>query len=90
MSKTKFKFQVGDMVKASSKIGKHVFTYWAKNRPISPVRLSDEQTKTLKNTDIAIVISKKRSWYSKNEYEVRFMQTGIKVILPEEQLKWAK
>jgi hypothetical protein len=87
----KSKFQVGDLVKASSKITKGVYTKWGKaNRPIDCTLINDELKKTLQNTDVGMIVEKKKSWYGRMEYEIKFMKTGLTIILPEEQVKWAK
>lgn len=87
----KTKFQVGDLVKASSKITKGVYTKWGKgNRPMNCVLINNELKKTLQNDDVGMIVMKKKSWYNKMEYEVKFMKTELTIIVPEEQLKWAK
>jgi len=91
----KSKFQVGDLVRASRKIEKEKGIYtrkWTReNRPVDRVRITDELKKTLRYDDIGIITFKlKMEPYDFYQYEVKFMKTGITIILPEEQLKCAR
>lgn len=88
------KFKVGDLVRGSSCLTKGACTEWTDYRnsphPTKYKSFGESIHHKLKNEDIGIVVKVARSWLSQIEYEVKFIQTGITIIVPDRCLKWAK
>jgi hypothetical protein len=92
MIKTRFK--VGDIVRGSSTLTKGACTEWTQYRdrpyPTRYKRIDDHLRYTLMHEDAAIVVRVEQCWHGQIEYQIKFMQTGLTIIVPDRCLKWAK
>jgi hypothetical protein len=96
---TKTKFDIGSLVKASSRLNicpATSFHVWPKQDKIEyfPTRyrrITPQQRNTLLRKDVGVVTRIEK--LGSNDtflYQVRFLQTGLDLVLHERQLKWAK
>ena len=101
MAKTKF--EIGNLVKASPRLTMSPATalhamkpYWSNNElieyyPTKYRKLDESERFTLLDSDVGMVTRIEK--YGDKEaylYQIRFMQTGLDLVLHEREMKWAK
>lgn len=101
MAKTKF--QIGNLVKVSPRLTMSPATAfhaskpsWADTEfteyfPTKYRKLDQSERFTLLDSDVGVVMRIEKLGDKQNYlYQIRFMQTGLDLVLHERELKWAK